>query len=373
MMTTEEKAKAYDDAFKKAEDIRRFSSDPAEIKRMEDIFPALKESEDEKIRKWIIENIQETLDVNGFFETQKTMAKNAIAWLEKQGEHYNFRKKIQVGDHVTRNEDGVLVNLSQLKRVAKPADVVESENQGEQKSFNNDIIETIKKKIIDHFDNHLMLDSCCSIGGLKNDILKIINESKQNEQKPAWSEEDEKFVHGLIRGLAAKRDIHSHTTFSSDCIDITKTIDWLNSLKDRILPQPKQEWSEEDETVLNNLIYALANDRIGNNRDEYVNWLKSLRPQPKQEWSKIDEAYRDYIIMNCMNYAEKNGYVDEKNNYQIHQNAKDWLKSLRPQSHWRPSEEQLKVLRKIRIGGVPDVKGNDLVLFDELYDSLLRL
>ncbi len=49
-------------------------------------FPELKESEDERVRKWIIENIQETLDIDGFFEGQKIMAKNAIAWLEKQGE-----------------------------------------------------------------------------------------------------------------------------------------------------------------------------------------------------------------------------------------------------------------------------------------------
>ena len=38
---------------------------------------------------------------------------------EKQGDHANFISKIQVGDKVTRNEDGVLVNLSQLNRVAK--------------------------------------------------------------------------------------------------------------------------------------------------------------------------------------------------------------------------------------------------------------
>ena len=48
-----------------------------------------------------------------------------------------------------------------------------------------------------------------------------------------------------------------------------------------------QEWSEEDEIVLNNLIYGLANDRIGNNRDEYVDWLKSLKPQP--HWKPTDE------------------------------------------------------------------------------------
>ena len=51
-----------------------------------------------------------------------------IAWLEKQGEHAKFRDSIQIGDKVTRNQDGVLVNLSQLKRVAK-----KDEKQGEQK------------------------------------------------------------------------------------------------------------------------------------------------------------------------------------------------------------------------------------------------
>jgi hypothetical protein len=35
------------------------------------------------------------------------------------------------------------------------------------------------------------------------------------------------------------------------------------------------------------LIYALANDRIGNDRDEYVSWLKSLRTQNR--WKPSDE------------------------------------------------------------------------------------
>ena len=51
----------------------------------------------------------------------------------------------------------------------------------------------------------------------------------QPEQK--WSEEDEKFVHGLIRGLTAMRDIFGRTTFSSDNLDITETINWLKSLR----------------------------------------------------------------------------------------------------------------------------------------------
>lgn len=48
----------------------------------------------------------------------------------------------------------------------------------------------------------------------------------------------------------------------------------------------KPAWSEEDETVLNNLIYALANDRIGNDRDEYISYLKSLKD--RNTWKPSD-------------------------------------------------------------------------------------
>ena len=59
------------------------------------------------------------------------------------------------------------------------------EKQGEKNTSDNGIAENIKAKIIDYFDNHLMLDGCFSIGGLRNDIVSIVNEVKQSEQKPA--------------------------------------------------------------------------------------------------------------------------------------------------------------------------------------------
>ena len=72
-LSTEEKAKAYDKAIEKAKGIHSFSSDIAEIKRMEQIFPELQESEDERIRKEIINYIK-----------TGTYHKDWIAWLEKQ-------------------------------------------------------------------------------------------------------------------------------------------------------------------------------------------------------------------------------------------------------------------------------------------------
>ena len=90
--------------------------------RLQGIFPELKESEDEKMVKFIknqLFNIKKTITENYKLDVKLT---KAIDWLEKQGQHANFLSKIQVGDKVTRNEDGVLVNLSQLERVAKPAE-----------------------------------------------------------------------------------------------------------------------------------------------------------------------------------------------------------------------------------------------------------
>ena len=74
----------------------------------------VKESEDEKIRNWLIDYFNKIND-----EIELLDRKKIVSWLEKQGEYANFRNKIQIGDEVTRNEDGALVNLSQFKRMVK--------------------------------------------------------------------------------------------------------------------------------------------------------------------------------------------------------------------------------------------------------------
>ena len=95
-------------------------------------FPELTESEDDRIRKQLIRIVSSHNTPKWYgLEVSKV-----LAWLEKQGEHQNFREKIQVGDQVTRNEDGVLVNLSQLKRVAKPCE----EKKGEQKPTAEEVL-----------------------------------------------------------------------------------------------------------------------------------------------------------------------------------------------------------------------------------------
>lgn len=87
-MTQEQKAKAYDDALKRAKKVHKYSSDLAEIKRMEEIFPELAQSEDERIKKTLIDyfkdyKTQEVIGIKTFFGIPTD---DIIFWLEKQGQ-----------------------------------------------------------------------------------------------------------------------------------------------------------------------------------------------------------------------------------------------------------------------------------------------
>ena len=81
-MTEKEKAKAYDEALERAKKLH----DKIDIK---EIFPELNESEDERIKKAIIEFFESEDDDTTYSLVRK---KDIIAWLEKQGkEEYGLK------------------------------------------------------------------------------------------------------------------------------------------------------------------------------------------------------------------------------------------------------------------------------------------
>ena len=69
-----------------------------------------------------------------------------------------------------------------------------------------------------------------------------------------------------------------------------KQTDWLRDIKYRYFPQQKKEWSEEDERMLDTVIediIKLAGPYVCYHKD--VEWLKSLRLQ--NTWKPSDEHY----------------------------------------------------------------------------------
>ena len=82
-MTTEEKARAYDEALALMEDCVP-DKDGYVCVRPCDIFPELAESEDERIRKWLEETIEDMPENSINFRDVRRI--DVLHWLEKQGE-----------------------------------------------------------------------------------------------------------------------------------------------------------------------------------------------------------------------------------------------------------------------------------------------
>ena len=125
--------------------------------------------------------------------------------------------------------------------------------------------------------------------------------------KPAeWSEEDENMFNDILLDMADRREMFKfkgETTFAEN---MQKKIDWLDSHHLQLkyqssCSQPKQEWSEEDEKKIKDII-------------EYLEcW---------NDFDHGDEPYEEYR-------ARFKGYIS-------------FMKSLRP--HWKPSEEQIHII-----------------------------
>ena len=88
-MTQEQKAKAYDKALEKANALYKTAEPMSGCNViLETLFPELKESENERIRKWLIAQLKIKIGDNA---TLNNMIYKAIAWLEKQGEKKSQR------------------------------------------------------------------------------------------------------------------------------------------------------------------------------------------------------------------------------------------------------------------------------------------
>ena len=149
---------------------------------------------------------------------------------------------------------------------------------------------------------------------------------KQAEQKPAWSEEDERMCTKTIFALAG---------FMGN----EDKIDWLKSIKDRVLPQPKQEWSQNDIDMIDWLIRCcekeheeLCNDKYG-----HQDIVSDLKRDCRKKWN--------------------------------------WLESLKnkvvPQNRWKPSDEQMVALKHAFNDG--SIAFADMKILATLYEQLKAL
>ena len=143
--------------------------------------------------------------------------------------------------------------------------------------------------------------------------------------------------------------------------------DWLEG---RHIEQTHAEWSEEDMKMLDNTLDSLKRYQLSmpNIQVEFqMRWLKSLCPQPKQ---KRHLGMKDQWCCSAAWAAvrDSDAYNGEEKQFIL-----DFLQRCEPQPHWKPSEQQMKILRKYVMGEWRDLTiGQDKIL-TSLYNDLKKL
>ena len=179
---------------------------------------------------------------------------------------------------------------------------------------------------------------------------------KRGKQKPTeWSEKDEKMSRFIGNAITAD---DASIYLKSKGIQVIDVHVWLNELKERVLPQPKQEWSEVDELKRSTLIQVVKKQQgsaifEGLLPEELIDWLESLkdRVQPKQEWSEEDEnniLFLTSIIEECFKDKEKITLCGDTvcANF-TKDDVINRLKSLKDRHTLKPSDEQMNVLNEV--------------------------
>ena len=352
-MTQEEKAKAYDEAYKRV--AIRFGSNIAD-----ELFPELTVSEDEKIRKALINYLKSLRGKHELFPNEW------ITWLEKQGEQkVSYTTIVETGDgginaFVTRElpTDGCDVEH-------KPTDKVKPKFKIGEWITNGDYTwKIVDVKILDY----------------------ILQSQNGNIVDDTISHVDKQFHSFTIE------DAKDGDVLYSPCLSllwIFKSIDtvycgcnlnyndgafcgegYIERPTDAIPATKKQR---------DTLMKAIAN--AGYTFDFEKKELKLLITNggdfesencvQNNEWGEEDEAHINSIIDYLLDY-KLFVYEEDMNVANGVQKELDWLQSIKEKNTWKPSDEQISALSDINITGSISYPGQGQELIN-LYSDLKKL
>ena len=254
--------------------------------------PELTESEDERIRKELKEAF-EAYDIESTWNG--IPIRSMLAWLEKQKE----QKPVEWNDKDMKEARENLITCCRDWEKGEPTTLL-----------------PIVAKRARHF--------------------------LENTKPAEWSEEDKKVIDAACALLSEYAGYYREKDMEAKDLQLYRVSQRLKSLR----PQPKQGWSEEDESRLDHAITTLAeNVKRGSAREDFE-FLASLprrfNLQPKTEWSEEDRRTIDRACVALRAYA--NGELPDILPSEILGYA-DKLQSLRPS--WKPSEEQMEALEYV--------------------------
>lgn len=219
------------------------NSDSYDKETIEYIFPELKETEDEKIRNEIIKFLE--LPHPQFVGKRKH--KDWIAWLDKQGKQKELNL-VEILKHYPRETElySPLYGKLWLAEVDEENEIITCYKYPLDEGCTRAILE--QENTISFYSNGTTGLPDCTVS---KDCMLFLYNKNQSEQKPIeWSEEDTEIVEALNYYVKNLDLFFSGIKIGDKNIQSKefreKVQHWLKSLKGRVQPQSKQEWSEED-------------------------------------------------------------------------------------------------------------------------------
>ena len=325
---------------------------------LETLIPELRESEDEKIRKEIIEYLG--LVGKGDSDYAQPMIDRWIAYLEK------LKKLFESGRGLYYYDGEKTTYCGYPATEENPYDFAMSQQEKQ-------------KEPIDPFDTKLFQD------GVKEGI-RLEREEMKKGQKPAeWSEEYREEDLRMRFAFYTYKDEDSALYLSNVFVEETSRNKGFGT---KILAAAEKVAETLGATQIRlkvkqnspaNMWYRKHGYGYMAFKDGY-DWLEKtleyMKPIKPAEWSEEDEAaYGDLIW--CIEQAKKSAKDEnDMGNIWFAENwVKNRLKSLRPQPHWKPSEEQMGALNYAycELFKRKDVSHNILGPLQNLIDTLSKL
>ena len=315
--------KAYKEAIKRAKAMIEVAEKEEVYKSAITIFPELKESDDDRIRKGIIRNLEYLMDrAEGFVKDE---LKERIAWLEKQGGQKPADKvepKFKVGDWIVTPANKVF----QITSI-----------EGTSYKFDNE----------SHYWEICYCDEQCR--------LWTIQDAKDGNVLVNWN--NTVFIFKAIEDETVKFHIAYNEKW-----DAIKTSTRLSHLG---LPEPQFDFHPATKEQRNTLEKAMAD--AGYTFDFEKKKLKKIEQNPA--WTEEDKRMLNGIIKDLVH--PWNEYIPDRIEDEIKW-LKNKLKSLRHQNTWKPSDEQMEALHDLNLTGNISYAGQGQVLI-ELYNDLKKL
>lgn len=217
--------------------------------------------------------------------------------------------------------------------------------------YNEDFVKYAAQSLLGYAKHELELDGKALLYTADKSYQIGFRDGVASVKPAEWSESDKGV---LMDAICATDKLGNNEVYNKNNPNLAKAFrvakDWLKNLPERFNLQPKQEWSEEDENIIKNLIELVDAEPYNNfyesSKDTILKWLKSIRPQSQGIYQQVVKRIRDI----CDRYEQNGMFTDER--------ARDFLGNVRikckdaiecapilDEPSWKPSEQEKGALR----------------------------